>query len=93
MKHVRGCVLFQVLLRHSVFRINLVAQDEEWNVGKRVISKKAVELLLSFKKAFVIGGIDQEHNAFNSSKVALPESASGHVTTQVVGLEANVANL
>ena len=76
-----------------VFSIDLVPQNQEGHLGQGIIGQQLVQLVLSLEEAQMIRGIHQENNALNGSKVILPQSARSQVTAEIVGLEANAADL
>lgn len=51
-----------------------------------------VELGLALGEALNVGGVDEEDNAVNLGEVLAPQATGLHVSTEVVGGEANVAD-
>lgn len=69
----------------SITRIALLARP-----GRSLT--KRVELRLALGEALDVSGIDEEDNAVNLGEVLAPQATSLHVSTEVVGGEADVAD-
>lgn len=66
----------QLLLTHSTGRVDLVAEDEERNLGEFFDGEKGVELGLRFAETFKVSTVDEEDNAIDFREVVTPETAS-----------------
>lgn len=53
---------------------------------------KRVELGLALGEALNVGGVDEEDDSVNLGEVLAPQATGLHVSTEVVGGEANVAD-
>ena len=84
--------VLELLLRCGGGHINLVAQDEEGDVGQLVGGEKGIELLLGLGETSPIDGIDEVNDAVDRGKVILPQATGGLVSTEVKGLELDLAD-
>lgn len=64
----------QLLLRLGLWVIDLVAEDNEGNLGEFLHGKKGIEFGLDFGESDVVDGIDEEDNAVNLGEVISPDT-------------------
>lgn len=74
----------QLVLADGVRVIDLVAQDDEGDLGQLLHGEEGVELGFGFGKALVVLGVDEEHDAGDLREVVLPETA-GWIDTALAG--------
>ena len=84
--------VLELLLRCGGGHVNLVAEDEEGDVGQLVRGEEGIELLLGLGEPSPIDGIDQIHDAVYRREIILPQAAGRLVAAQVEGLELDLAN-
>ena len=65
----------QLILADGVRVIDLVAEDEEGDLGEVFHGEEGVELGFGFGKALVIFGVDEEDYAGDFGEVVFPEAA------------------
>ncbi|KAI0561280.1 small GTP-binding protein Sar1 [Gracilaria domingensis] len=82
----------QLLVAGGARHVDLVAQDEERDVGQHLIADEPVQLVLDLREALPVDGVHQEHDAVHLCVVVAPNLARGGVAAQVEGAEADVAD-
>ena len=68
----------ELLLTHSAECVNLVAENEEGNLGEFLDGEQHIGLGLQVGGAFVVGRPDQEDDTVDLGEVVAPE-ATGYV--------------
>ena len=66
----------ELVLAHSAWRINLVAQDKEGDLRELLNRQEGVELRLGLGEPFKIGAVDKEDDTVDLGEVVAPEAAS-----------------
>lgn len=64
----------ELLLAHGTDGIDLVAEDQERDLGKLFYGEQRVKLSFGFCKPFVVGRVDQKDDAVHLGKVVSPET-------------------
>jgi hypothetical protein len=65
----------QLILRNRIRVINLVAQDNEWDLGELLHAQESVQLSLRLRETLVVLGVDEEDDAGDFGEVVFPETA------------------
>ena len=65
----------EVLLRDGTWSINLVAKNEERNLGELLDAQEGVELGLALRETLNVGRVDQEDDAIHLREVVAPQTA------------------
>lgn len=65
----------QLVLAHGIRMVNLVAEDEERNLGQFLHGQESVKLGLGFGEPLRVLGIDKEDDAAHLREVVLPQTA------------------
>lgn len=73
---VHAQLVSQLILRNSLGVIDLVAQDDEGNLGKLLHREEGVELGLGLGESLVVLRIDEEDDTVNLREVIPPDTAS-----------------
>ena len=84
--------VLELFLRCSGGHIDLVAQDEEGDVGQLVGGEEGIELLLGLGETSPIDGIDEVNDAVDGGEIVLPQATGGLVSAEVEGLELDLAD-
>jgi len=66
----------QLIFRHGVRVVDLVAENQERYLGQIFHGEEGVEFGLGLGEAFVIFGIDEEYDSRYFGKVVAPKAAS-----------------
>ena len=66
----------QLVLGDSIGVIDLVAEDDEGNLGKLLHGKESVEFGLGLRESLVVLGIDEEDYTVDLGEVISPDTAS-----------------
>lgn len=65
----------ELVLRHRVRMIDLVAQDDKGDALQLLHREEGVELELGFGEALVVLGVDEEDDARDLGEIVLPQAA------------------
>jgi hypothetical protein len=66
----------QLIFRHRIGMVDLVAEDQEWGLCKVLHGEQGVEFGFRFGETLVVFGVDEEDNPRNFREVVAPEAAS-----------------
>lgn len=89
---VQAQLVSQLVLRNGVGVVDLVTQDDEGNLGKLLHRQEGVELGLGLGESLVVLGVDEEDDTVDVGEVISPDTTGLLVTTQIKGVESNIAN-
>ena len=64
----------EVVLAHRVGVVDLVAQDEEWDLGQLLDRQQRIELGFALREALVVGAVDEEDNTVYLGEVVTPQA-------------------
>lgn len=64
----------QLVFGHSIGVIDLVAQNDEGDLGQLFQGQKGVELSFGFGQAFMVLGIDEENDTIDLGKIISPNT-------------------
>lgn len=73
---VQTQLVAKLVLAHGIGVVNLVAEDEEGDLGEVLHGQEGVELGLGLGESLVVLGVDQEDDTANFGEVVLPQTAS-----------------
>jgi hypothetical protein len=65
----------QLVLGHGVGVVDLVAQDDEGNLGELLHGQEGVELGLGLGESLVVLGVDEEDDTVDVGEVVSPDTA------------------
>lgn len=82
----------KLFVASSPGHINLIAKDEEGNIGKHFVVDKGVKFFLNFWEALAVDGVDKEDYTINLCIVVAPDLTSGGMTTEIKGAESDFAD-
>jgi hypothetical protein len=68
-------VVAELLLANRARRINLVAEDQEWNLAKLLDREKRVKLRLGLRETLKVGRVNEENDTVDLGEVVPPEAA------------------
>lgn len=72
---VQAQIMPELLLRDSTRRVDLVAEDKEWNLRELLDGQQRVQLSLGLGEALNVNGVDEEDDAVDLREVVSPEPA------------------
>lgn len=73
---VQTQLMSEHILRDGFRVIDLVAQDQKWDLGKFLHSQKGVKFSLGLGETFMINGIDEENDSVHIGEIVLPQTTS-----------------
>jgi len=74
-------------------KVDLVAKNQKGAVGQLLARQKAIELSFRFSEAVPIESVNHVDDSIHACEVVAPKTASAPVTTQVVCLEFDAADV
>lgn len=74
----------ELLLADSTECVDLVAENEEGNLGEFLDGEQCIKLGLRFSETFVVSRVDQEDDTVDLGEVVAPE-ATGYVEHVLLG--------
>jgi hypothetical protein len=72
--------------------VDLVAENDEGNVGELFHAEERIELGLGLGKTLVVLGVDEEDDAADLGEVVAPQAAGLGVTAEIECCELDVTN-
>lgn len=64
----------KVLLADSIWVINFIPKDTEWDLAQLFHCKEGIELGFRLREAFVIFCVDEEHDPGDFGEVIFPQT-------------------
>lgn len=71
---VHAQLVAELILRHGIWVVDLVAQDHKGHLGQLLHLEQRIELGLGLGESFVVLGVDQEDNAVDFREVIPPQT-------------------
>lgn len=65
----------ELVLAHGPWRVNLVAEDKEGNLGEFLNGEEGIKLRLRLGESLEVGAVNQEDNTVDLGEVIAPEAA------------------
>ena len=66
----------ELVLTHGAGCVNLVAENDKWNLRELFNRKESIELRFRLGKSLAIGGVDEKDDTIDLGEVITPEAAS-----------------
>jgi hypothetical protein len=72
---VESELVSQLILTDSIWVVNLVTENDEWDLGELLHGEESIELSLGLDESVMVLGVDEEDNTGDLWEVVLPQSA------------------
>ena len=82
----------EFLLFQCFLFVNLVSEDNNWEVLQLWHLEQAIELSLGFSESILVCGINHENNSIDSTGIFSPSFSGLHVSSEIIRIELDIAD-